>query len=152
MASTVRGTLARMASIRDPGVRDFLTAGTRTGKLAFLAGDGRPLVAPVWFVLDGDDVVFTTPSTSAKGRALGRDPRVALVVDMERPPYAYVQVQGVAAVSEDPDELLRMATALAGRYMGEELAGQFGRRNGVPGELLVRLRPTRVVADFDVSG
>jgi PPOX class probable F420-dependent enzyme len=141
-----------MASIRDDDVREFLSTGTRTGKLAFLAGDGRPLVAPVWFVLDGDDVVFTTPSTSAKARAFRRDPRVALVVDLERPPYAYVQVQGVCTVSEDPDELLRMATALGGRYMGEELAEQFGRRNGVPGELLVRLRPVRVLADFDVSG
>ncbi|HEX6444556.1 MAG TPA: PPOX class F420-dependent oxidoreductase [Streptosporangiales bacterium] len=141
-----------MASIRDDDVREFLSAGTRTGKLAFLAADGRPLVAPVWFVLDGDDVVFTTPATSAKGRALRRDPRVALVVDVERPPYAYVQVQGLATVSEDPGELLRMATLLGGRYMGEQLAEQFGRRNGVPGELLVRLRPTRVLADFDVAG
>lgn len=141
-----------MASIRDADVRAFLSAGTRTGKLAFVAADGRPLVAPVWFVLDGDDVVFTTPGDSGKARALRRDPRVALVVDVERPPYAYVQVQGVASVSEDPDELLRVATVLGGRYMGERLAEQFGRRNGVPGELLVRLRPTRVLVDFDVAG
>lgn len=141
-----------MATIRDPEVREFLSTGRRTGKLAVLAGDGRPLVAPVWFALDGDDVVFTTPGDSAKARALRRDPRMALVVDLEEPPYAYVQVQGTATFSEDPAELLRWATVVGGRYMGADRAEEFGRRNGVPGELLVRLHPTRVLADFDVSG
>jgi hypothetical protein len=28
----------------------------------------------------------------------------------------------------------------------------FGKRNGVPGELVVRLRPTRIVAELDMTG
>jgi hypothetical protein len=63
-----------------------------------------------------------------------------------------VQVQGVAELSEDPAELIRTATAIGARYMGAERAEEFGRRNGVPGELLVRLRPTRVVTNFNVTG
>ena len=47
-----------MPSITDPQVRAFLTEGTRTGKLGFLSPSGRPLVTPVWFVLEGDTVVF----------------------------------------------------------------------------------------------
>jgi PPOX class probable F420-dependent enzyme len=135
-----------------PQVRAFLSAGTRTGKLAFTAADGRPLVAPVWFVVVEDALVFNTGATTAKGRAITRDPRLALCVDVSEPPYAFVQVQGVAEVSEDPDELLRTATAIAARYMGAQRADEFGRRNAVPGELVVRLRPTKVIADFDVSG
>ncbi len=133
-------------------VAAFLSAGTRTGKLGFAAADGRPLVAPVWFVVDGDTLVFTTGRDTAKGRAIGRDPRLVLCVDLERPPYAFVQVQGTAEVSEDPGELVRGATAIGARYMGADRAEEFGRRNGVPGELLVRLRPTRVLAEFDVTG
>lgn len=133
-------------------VRTFLAAGTRTGKLAWVALDGRPLVAPVWFVVDGDDLVFNTGAATAKGRAVRRDPRLALTVDVERPPYAFVQVQGEATVSEDPAELARTATAIGARYMGADRAAEFGRRNGVPGELVVRLRPLRVVADLDVTG
>lgn len=135
-----------------PQVRAFLAEGTRTGKLGFVAADGRPLVAPVWFVLDGDDLLFTTGATTAKGRAVTRDPRLALCVDSEEPPFAFVQVQGVAEVSEDTAALLAAATAIGGRYMGAERADEFGRRNAVPGELLVRLRPAKVVADFDVTG
>ncbi|MGW5875781.1 PPOX class F420-dependent oxidoreductase [Nocardiopsis terrae] len=140
-----------MSSLSDPEVRDFLLHGTRTGKVAYTAADGRPLVAPIWFTIDDDGLVFNTGGDSAKGRALARDPRLALVVDLEEPPFGFVQVQGVAEVSEDPAELLRTATAIARRYMGPEQAEEFGRRNGVPGELVVRLRPTRVVAALNMT-
>jgi PPOX class probable F420-dependent enzyme len=137
--------------VLSPEIRAFLTAGTRTGKLGYLAGDGRPLVAPVWFVVEGEDVLFNTGRDTAKGRAVARDPRLVLCVDLEEPPYAFVQVQGEAEVTENPDELLRSATLIGGRYMGLERAAEFGRRNGVPGELLVRLRPTKVVASLDMT-
>jgi PPOX class probable F420-dependent enzyme len=141
-----------MASLQDPGVRDFLSHGTRTGKLGYLSGTGRPLVAPVWFVIEGGDIVFNTGKDTAKGRALARDPRASLCVDLEEPPYAFVQVQGEVELSEDPAELVRTATVIAARYVGAERAEEFGKRNGVPGELVVRLRPVRVVAVFDITG
>jgi PPOX class probable F420-dependent enzyme len=130
----------------------FLSEGTRTGMLGYLASDGRPLVAPVWFVVDGDELVFNTGDNSAKGRALARDPRVVMCVDDPRPPYSFVQVQGVASISEDPQEVLDVATRAGGRYMGADRAEEFGRRNGVPGELVVRIRPTKVHHTFDVAG
>jgi hypothetical protein len=40
-------------------VREFLAAGTRTAKVATVRKDGSPHVTPVWFVLDGNDLVFT---------------------------------------------------------------------------------------------
>jgi PPOX class probable F420-dependent enzyme len=141
-----------MASLDDPEVRAFLSHGTRTGKLGYLGASGRPLVAPVWFVVEDGGIVFTTGKDTPKGRALARDPRATLCADCERPPYAFVQVQGEAELSEDPAELLRAATAIGARYMGAERAEEFGQRNAVPGELLVRLRPVKVLANFDVTG
>jgi PPOX class probable F420-dependent enzyme len=132
--------------------RAFLSAGTRTGKLATVRSDGRPHVVPIWFVLDGGDLVFTTGDGSIKAHAMRRDPRVCLCVDDERPPYAYVMVQGTAVLSQDLDELLRFATAIGGRYMGADRAEQFGRRNAVPGELLVRVTPAKVTAHAEVAG
>jgi PPOX class probable F420-dependent enzyme len=141
-----------MTSVRDPKISAFLGAGTRTGKLAYAGADGRPLVAPVWFIVEDGTLVFNTGKNTAKGRALTRDPRATLCVDMEEPPYAFVQVQGDAELSEDPGELVRTATAIAARYMGQDRAAEFGKRNGVPGELVVRLRPTKVNAVFDMTG
>jgi PPOX class probable F420-dependent enzyme len=135
-----------------PEIRDFLSHGTRTGKLGYLAPDGRPLVAPIWFVVHGDELWFNTGRDTAKGKAIVRDPRLVLCVDLESPPYAFAQVQGIATVSEDPDELVSSATEIARRYMGAERAEEFGKRNGVPGELLVKLRPTKVVSHMDISG
>jgi len=73
-------------------------------------------------------------------------------VDDEVAPYAFVHMRGRATLSEDPGELLRFAAAIGGRYMGADRAEEFGRRNAVPGELLVRLRPQRVIATADVAG
>lgn len=130
----------------------FLSAGTRTGKLGYLAADGRPLVAPVWFLVEDGQLVFNTGSATAKGRALLRDPRVVLVVDDDKPPFSFVQVQGIASISAEDPDLLGTATRIAARYMGQDRAEEFGRRNGVPGELVVRITPTKVIAAFDVAG
>jgi PPOX class probable F420-dependent enzyme len=141
-----------VASVTDPKISAFLSAGTRTGKLAYSGADGRPLVAPVWFIVEGDVLVFNTGKDTAKGRALARDPRATLCVDLEEPPYGFVQVQGDAGLSEDPGELLRTATAIAARYIGDDRAEEYGKRNAVPGELVVRLRPAKVIAHFNISG
>ena len=105
----------------------------------------------MWFVVEGDDLLFNTGASTAKGKALARDPRVVLTVDLEQAPYAFVQVQGVAEVTEELGEVRRIATLTGARYMGADRAEEFGARNGVPGELGVRLRPTKVIADFDMT-
>jgi len=131
--------------------RAFLQHGTRTGKLATIRKDGRPHVVPIWFVMDGDDLVFTTGAGSVKAHAMRRDPRVCLCVDFEDPPYAFVMVEGVATMRDDVQEMLPYATAIGARYMGANRAEEFGRRNAVQGELLVRITPTRVLAADDIT-
>jgi len=130
----------------DQDRRDFLASGTRTAKVAVSRRDGTPHVVPVWFVLDGDIIVFTTGESTVKGRALQRDPRVSMCVDDESPPFAFVMIEGLATVIRDHDELLAAATRIGARYMGADRAEEFGRRNAVPEELLVRVTPTRIVA------
>ncbi|MFD7593351.1 PPOX class F420-dependent oxidoreductase [Kitasatospora sp. NPDC059812] len=131
--------------------RAFLSEGTRTAKLATTRADGRPHVAPVWFLLDGDELVFNTGAGTVKGRTLARDGRVMICVDDDRPPFAYVLVQGTARLSEDLAEVRAWATRIATRYMGEDVAEQYGARNGVPGELLVRVKIEKVSAEHGVA-
>ncbi len=131
--------------------RAFLMHGTRTGKLATTLKGGGPHVAPIWFVLDGDDLVFTTHNSSLKAKSILRDGRVAISVDDETPPFAFVLIQGSTEVSEDLGALVEWATKIGGRYMGADRAVEFGRRNGVAGELLVRVKPTKTVARTGIS-
>jgi PPOX class probable F420-dependent enzyme len=140
-----------MASLSDDRIRDFLSTGTRTGKIAWVAANGAPHVAPIWFVLDGDDLVFNTGSGTGKGRALAREGRASLVVDDQMPPYSFVKVDGTISLSDDGDEVRRFAALIGGRYMGADRAEEYGERNGVPGELVVRLHPTKVTAGSDIA-
>jgi PPOX class probable F420-dependent enzyme len=123
----------------------------RTAKLAVTRADGSPHVAPVWVDLDGDEIVFMTSAETVKGRSILRDGRVSLCFDDERPPFSFVTVSGTATTSTDPDELLAWGTRIAGRYMGEDRAEEFGRRNAVAPEMVVRVRPARVAAKVDVA-
>jgi len=131
---------------------EFLAKGTRTGKLATVREDGRPHVAPIWFVLDGDDLIFNTWHESVKGKNLVRDGRIALTVDEEVAPYAFVIVEGTVEITEDdPAESLKWATRIGARYMGEDQAEAFGKRNSVPGELLLRIKVDKIVAQKDLA-
>jgi hypothetical protein len=131
--------------------RSFLAEGTRTAKFAVVRADGRPHVTPTWFVLDGDDLILNTGRESLKAKALRRDPRVAICVDDDTPPFSFVLVEGTVEITEDLDEMLVWATRIGHRYMGADRGDEFGRRNAVPGELLVRVTPTRFVAKSGVA-
>src|SRR5689334_1753711 len=82
----------RMATMERAEAIAFLTAGTRTGKLATASRSGAVSVAPVWFVLDDttDEAVFTTGANTLKGRHLTENPRAALTVDVSEFPYHFV--------------------------------------------------------------
>src|SRR3954454_16843240 len=107
LAGTPRGRPAipggQMADMSEDETRAFLTEGTRTAKVATVRPDGRPHVAPVWFVLDDatGQLVCHTGAETVKGRALRRDPRVAVVVDDQAPPYSFVLVEGTVEVADD---------------------------------------------------
>ena len=131
--------------------RAFLSAGTRTAKLAVIRLNGAPHVVPIWFLLDGDDVIFTTGVDTIKGKAISRDNRVALCVDDDSPPFSFVTIEGVARIGRYLDEILVWATRLGARYMGAERAEEFGRRNAVPGELVVRVAATSIIAKARIS-
>jgi hypothetical protein len=107
----------------DDETRAFLSEGIRTAKLAWVTKSGRPAVTPVWFV-----------------------------VDDERPPFSLVRLDGRVELSDDPQERLAFATRIGGRYMGADLAEEFGARNGGDDEWLVRFRPERITAVTDVAG
>ena len=131
--------------------RAFLLHGTRTGKLATVRKDGRAHIVPIWFTLDGETLVFNTGERSVKAANMRRDPRVSLCVDDETAPYAYLVIEGTATWTSDLGELLTWSTRIGGRYMGEARAEEFGKRNGVPGELLVRITPTKISFEKDIA-
>jgi PPOX class probable F420-dependent enzyme len=155
-----------MAEMSKKEIRKFLMQGTFTGKLATVKKDGSSHIVPIWFVLDGssnkggsgrkgkdEDIIFTTDSTSVKAKNIQHDNRVSICVDDQTPPFSFVVVYGTAKIHHYKQrELFRFATKIARRYMGKENAELYGRRNSTEGEVLVRIKPTRIIAEKDIAG
>ncbi len=135
------------------GVFDLIVEKPRTGHLATVREDGRPHVATIWIAVDREreEIVFNTGVTSVKGKNLLRTGYAALAVDDDEPPFSFVTLEGPVTLSEDPAELRRWAAIIGGRYMGADQADAFGERNGVPGEYVVRLRPTHMTGVADIA-
>ena len=144
-----------MAAMTARETWDFLMEGTRTAHLATVRADGRPHVKPVWFLLSGApgdfQVVFNTGADTVAGRNLRRDGRMMLDVDDPVPPFSFVLIEGTADFSEEAADLLDVATRVAARYMGTPLADEYGKRNAVPGELVIRVTPSRIVAERAIA-
>ena len=140
-----------MAKMTNEEYLKFISEGTKTGHLATVKEDGSPHVVPVWFILDGDKIIFNAGKSTVKGKNILRNKTICISVDDPHPPYSFVQITGTAEISEDLDEMLIWATRIGGRYMGEDQAEAFGKRNAVEGELLVKVTPTKIIAYSNVT-
>ncbi len=140
-----------MANMTADECKQFILEKPRPAVAAVVRADGRPHASPIWIDLDGDDIIFTTGYDSLKGKALRRDPRVALSIDDDQPPFSFVVIEGTVTISEDPADLRYWAGRLGGRYMGQDQAEAYGARNGVKGELLIRVTITNMVGMKDVA-
>jgi PPOX class probable F420-dependent enzyme len=153
-----------MGSMSEKELRRFLMQGTFTGKLATIKKDGSSHIVPIWFVLESsdkngsdngedDDIVFTTSGSSVKAKNIERDNRVSICVDNQTPPFSFVIVYGTAKIYHyRQNELFRFATKIARRYMGKDDAENYGRRNSTEGEVLVRIKAKRILAEKDIAG
>ncbi len=133
-------------------ILEFLMEGTYTGKVSTISKDGSSHVTPIWYILDENNhITFTTYSRSVKGKNLIRDPRISFCVDDQVPPFSFVIVYGIAEVIPKSPNLLAWTTKIAERYMGKDLSDEYGKRNAVEGELLIKVNPTKTIGQKDIS-
>jgi PPOX class probable F420-dependent enzyme len=140
-----------MTKMNENEIKNFLMQGTLTGKLATISEDGRPHVAPIWFVLDGNDLILTTHCESVKAKNMLRDPRIAICVDDQTPLFSFVTIFGIASTDKNSIDLLKWTIKIAERYMGKDKANDYGKRNSTEEELVVRIKPTKIIAEKEVA-
>jgi PPOX class probable F420-dependent enzyme len=136
--------------------------GTFTGKLATVRKDGSSHVVPIWFVLDNENsrrrsrvgnIIFTTDSTSVKANNIRQNNRVSICIDDQTRPFSFVTIFGSAKIhTYRQKEVLKWATKIAERYMGKKNVEAYARRNSGEGAVLVRIKPTRIIAEKDIAG
>jgi PPOX class probable F420-dependent enzyme len=135
-------------------IRNFLLQGTLTGKLGTINKDGTPHVVPIWYTIDeGDDIIFNTNGQSVKAKNIMRDNRVRLCVDDQTPLFSFVLIDGIAQIERvESSEIYKWAKNIAARYMGDDKSEAYGKRNSGEGEILVRIKPTRIFGQKDTAG
>ena len=142
-----------MSEMTKDEIRSFLLQGTFTGKLGTINKNGTPHIVPIWFTLDDEDnILFTTGDTSVKAKNIRRDNRVRLCVDDQVPLFSFVTIDGIAEIiSNEPSEVFKWAKIIAARYMGNDKAEEYGKRNSSEGELLIKIKSTRVIGQKDIA-
>jgi PPOX class probable F420-dependent enzyme len=136
----------------------FLMQGTFTGKLATTRKDRGSHVVPLWFVLDNKNskdqigsIVFIIYDKSV-AKNINQDNRVSICIDDQMPPFSFVTIFETARIHPYiQEEVLFWATKIAGRYMGNENADEYGRRNSGEGAVLVRITPERIIGEKDTA-
>jgi PPOX class probable F420-dependent enzyme len=143
-----------MSEMTKDEIRTFLLQGTFTGKLGTINKNGTAHVVPIWYTVDEDDnIIFNTGDNSAKAKNIRRDNRVRLCVDDQTPLFSFVTIDGIAEIIiSDPSKVCKWAKIIASRYMGYNRAEEYGRRNSSEGELLIKIKPTKVIGEKDIAG
>ena len=150
-----------MTEMSKAEVARFLMQGTFTGKLATVKKDGSPHVVPIWFVVENGkgsgkagNVILTTGDTSVKANNIQHDGRVSICIDDQKPPFSFVTIHGTAKIypRSKQKEVLEWATKIAERYVGKKNAKTYVEVNSGEGAVLVRIKPTKVIAEKDIVG
>ncbi|HEX5417831.1 MAG TPA: TIGR03618 family F420-dependent PPOX class oxidoreductase [Chloroflexota bacterium] len=119
---------------------DLLRPGTKAfAALALVNNQGEPVVTPIWFDYDGQDIVINTARGRVKDRLLSKKPIVALMVEDPNNPYRYIQIRG-PVVSETEEGGYAQISALNQKYQGNPNYPKY------PGEVRVtyKIRPESV--------
>jgi PPOX class probable F420-dependent enzyme len=99
-------------------VLEFLSEGSKVLQVATIGKDGMPHLAPMWYVMDGDRIVFRSFTKSQKIVNLMRDPRLSVLTE-EGDSYAELRglsIQANAELISDPSYIVEIYRKLAAKY------------------------------------
>lgn len=122
MASSDQSWMGECRGLTPEELRAFLSR-PLIARLGTVTEDGHPYVTPLFFYFDGKDIYLRVRARSEFMRHILRDPRIALSVAEDTPPYTRVQFLGRAEIVYGPGpvvgEWLEIAKKNVVSYMGE---------------------------------
>jgi len=128
--------------------RRFLEA-KRFAGVGATNGTGSPNLTVMWYLLEGDEILFNTRVGRQKERNLTRDRRVSLVVYDDADPYRYLRIDGAVREDRDRDRTQADIRRIAMRYYGDEVRVERAMRENFGRQERVSYRlPTARVSDL----
>lgn len=110
--------------------------------------DGPPALSPVYYVMDGDDLLISTQAGRAKAKVLRREPRVSVcVIDDRTEARPYLTVYGRARVETEGavDAMMRIGSAMRGEPLPESVRPALEERARTEQRVVLRVMPEAFV-------
>jgi PPOX class probable F420-dependent enzyme len=131
-----------------PQAEEFL-ARPILGRLATASKDGQPHVVPVWFLWEEGIIWISSYRSTRKVIDLERNPKCALVVDVEETAggLTAVTLEGRAELVSTPvSEVKQRIELIYIKYLGEEGVLEKDPQEWLnsPENVLIKLTPTRI--------
>lgn len=122
--------------------RDFL----QNNRLCIVGFDRRgkpPHMSPVYYAMDGDEIVISTTASRYKAKAIKRNAQVSLCVLGEQPPFPYLLVSGNGVVEEDGavETMMKIGERMTGNPVPESARPAVEERARTEGRVVLRVRP-----------
>ncbi len=127
--------------------REFL-ASHRLCVFGFNRRSGPPSLSPVYYFMDGDEIVISTTESRVKAKAVQRNPEVSVCVLEEKMPFAYLTVFGHARIVEEgaADVMRRIGEAMSGNPVPEAVLPALEKRAESEGRVVIRVKPAQFVS------
>jgi PPOX class probable F420-dependent enzyme len=111
--------------------------------VAYVRTSGPPAMTPVYYALDGDDIVISTTRSRAKARVLARHPAVSLCILGEQPPFPYLTVYGRARIEDSGavETMMRVGERMTGQPVPESARSALEQRARHEGRVVLRVTP-----------
>jgi PPOX class probable F420-dependent enzyme len=105
--------------------------------------DAPPNLSPVYYVMDGDDLVMSTTATRAKARAVRRNAQVSVCVLAEEQPYPYLTVYGRGRIETDGavDVMMAVGEKMTGSPIPESVRPAVEERAKKEQRVVLRVTP-----------
>lgn len=106
-----------MTTLDDPEIKALLRR-ARVARIATLSRSGRPSVTSLYFAAVGGHLWLGTSDWTLAAREVKADPRVSVLVNVERSPtdHRLLRVSGLAQVRTDPPAQRAYVLRVAYRY------------------------------------
>ena len=113
-----------MADMTQQEIAAYL-AETHVAHLVTVRANGRPHVAPVWFLEENGQAFVMADANALKVRNIQRNPAVSLSIATDQRPFKYVVLNGEAQVVEE--DVARMVERICVRYDGPVRGVEFAK-------------------------
>lgn len=105
--------------------------------------DGPPAMTPVYYAMDGEDIIISTTRSRAKAKAIAREPRVSICVLGEAPPFPYLTVYGRGRIEDGGavETMMKVGEKMTGNPIPDAARPAIEKRAQDEGRVVMRVKP-----------